>query len=122
MTIKYQLQKNKYIKMNRIKKFEEFNTSLWASTEEELTNYFKCSDCGSLYYEFNQIDNSCKYCNSKNLKQISSAKYFFDIKKRLDDDEFNIELDKKRERENKLVDLISTGINKEIKTIKRNIN
>jgi hypothetical protein len=35
--------------MNKIKKFEEFNTSLWASTEEELTNYFKCSDCGSLY-------------------------------------------------------------------------
>lgn len=42
MTIKYQLQKNKHIKMNKIKKFEEFNTSLWASTEEELTNYFKC--------------------------------------------------------------------------------
>jgi len=44
------------------------------------------------------------------------------FKKRLDDNEFNIELDKKSERENKLVDLISTRINKEIKTIKRNIN
>lgn len=107
---------------NSIKRFEEFNSAIWASTEEELTKYFKCDSCNALYHKFNDIDNKCKFCNSDKIKQISSSEYLFLLKKRLEEDEFKIELDLKRYRETKLVDLISSGINKEKRKIRRNIN
>ena len=110
-------------KLFTFNKFESNQTkNMNVCSVEDLTNYYKCNNCGEVYNIFNKNQEICKFCNSNDLEKISDFYYMTELKKKMNSSDFNKELSKKYKRENDFIDLISMGISSEINKKRRNIN
>lgn len=84
--------------MKKIKNFEsfDFNQTIPTTSKDHLTNFYSCDDCNALWKEFNKKSESCKFCESQSIEEISPDEYYELVKMRLDDDEiedFNKEIE-----------------------------
>ena len=95
--------------------------SIPATSEEDLTNYYFCSDCGKSFYLFNEEQPSCK-CGSTNINQISDFDYFTNLKKSSDKSLFNKEIGLKKKRETDLVELNDLDVFKRVKNYRKTIS
>lgn len=104
------------------KKYEAYQVGYppLATSKEELTNYYKCKECGGLFKTFNDHVNSCKYCGSY-VDQISDFDYMSDLKNS-DIEEYKKELKLKKEREDSLISLVDAGKLNAFKKYRKNIN
>jgi hypothetical protein len=78
------------------------------TSEETLTNYYKCNDCGNLFYLFNDTTQNCKSCGKNNVNQITDFDYFAEMSKR-DKETYKKEMSLKHKREERFVDLVTIG-------------
>ena len=93
--------------MKYIKAYEmfDFNQSLPTTSQDVLTSYYHCDGCNALYKSVNSTEDDCKFCNSRELEELSEDEYYDTIGERLDDDEKE-DLEEVRQKEkNKFVDL-----------------
>jgi len=94
----------KILKINEY--FNNFNTMV---TTNSLLDYYNCEKCDALWKSFNQkIINMCPYCETKNAKIIDEDSWYEKVKDRLEVDEIE-DLEKERNKDNKLIDLFSVG-------------
>jgi len=93
-----------------------------ATSEEDLTSYYKCNDCGNNFYVFNQQYNGCKNCNSNNIQQISDFEFFSNIKMNKDSKVFADEMSKKRKREAGILNLNDLDRYEKMRNYRKNIN
>jgi hypothetical protein len=86
--------------MKWIKTFEtfDFNQTLPVVSKADLTNYYHCDDCDALWRVLNQEANSCKFCNSESIEELSKDEWYETVGNRLDEDEFE-DLESEREKE-----------------------
>ncbi len=114
-----------------LKKFKDFlneqadqikNLMVLGTSEEALTNYYKCNDCGNIFYLFNEQTNSCKKCQSNNVSSISDFEYFADLKKSADKKTFMDEYRKKGKRENDILDMTELDKFNKMRRYSRSIN
>jgi hypothetical protein len=91
------------------------------TSEEDLTNYYRCNKCGNGFYVFNDTPDTCNSCRSNEISNISAFDYFTDLKKG-DEDLYSKELKKQKERGNRLVDLIEVGYQAQQRKYRRDIN
>lgn len=93
--------------MKYIKKFEELNFSqtLPIANKADLTNYYSCDDCDALWKEFNNTSQSCKFCKSDKIEELSNDEWLEIAKSRLDKDEI--------ENDDKFLSIYNMGKNKE---------
>jgi hypothetical protein len=92
-----------------------------STTEEDLTDYWKCGKCNSLFKTFNDQPSSCKFCNDSNIQQLSDFDYMAELKKK-SDEEYKKELKDKQKREGKMVNLLALGELKRKREYRKNIN
>jgi hypothetical protein len=93
--------------MKYIKAYEmfDFNQTLPTTSQDVLTSYYHCDGCNALYKSVNSTEDDCKFCNSRELEELSEDEYYDTIGERLDDDEKE-DLEEVRQKEkNKFVDL-----------------
>jgi hypothetical protein len=95
---------------------------LGTTTEETLTNYYRCNKCGYMTNLFNEQLSVCPQCRSNELNQISDFEYFADLKKNKSGKEFNDEMRKKKKREEEFVDLNQLGNYETAKRYMKSVN
>jgi hypothetical protein len=99
--------------MKYIKTYEtfDFSQSLPVVSKSDLTLYYHCDNCNALWKEINKEIDSCKFCNSDEIEELSKSEWIEAVGDRLEEDEkedFYSELDKD---ENTFLDLYN--LNKE---------
>jgi hypothetical protein len=94
--------------MKHIKKFEsfDFNQTLPVTTKNFLTNFYSCDECDALWKEFNKTSEVCKFCNCKEIEDLSEDEYYDLQKSRLDEDEVE---DMESERSKNSEELVNLG-------------
>lgn len=103
--------------MQHIKKFNEIKTDIThdplpITTINMLTNYYSCDECNALWRSFNSINNTCSYCGSIEIEEISENEWYDLVKNRMDSDEIKeLEKDRKIQSET-FVDLTKLKKNK----------
>jgi hypothetical protein len=114
--------------MRKIMNYKTFEAKLikdmppiLATSQEDLTNYYKCNKCNKDFYILNDTPEICSYCQSNDIKQISVFDYFADLKNG-DVEIYKKELSLKRKRSDELIDLVSLGISKGTQKYKKNLN
>lgn len=93
--------------MKLIKTFDsfDFNQTIPATSKDQLTMFYSCDDCNALWKSFNKKCDTCKFCGSSEVEEVSPDEYYELVKLRLDDDEVE-DLEKEREDDsNTFVDL-----------------
>lgn len=85
--------------MKLIKTFDsfDFNQTIPTTSKDQLTMFYSCDDCDSLWKSFNKEYDSCKFCESSDIEEISPNEYYELSKIKLDEDGVR---DLEREREN----------------------
>ena len=75
--------------MKHIKKFEsfDFDQTIPVTSRNVLTNYYSCDECNALWKEFNKTSEECKFCNCKEIEDLSEDEYYDLQRSRLDEDE-----------------------------------
>jgi hypothetical protein len=86
--------------MKWIKTFEtfDFSQTLPVASKADLTNYYHCDDCDALWRVLNQEVDSCKFCNSNSIEELSKDEWYETVGNRLDEDEVE-DLESGREKE-----------------------
>lgn len=92
-----------------------------ATSEEELTNYYKCNKCGKSFYLFNETTENCSDCRTNDIVQISVFDFFTELKKG-DRDLYKKEIGLQKKRSENIVDLVDTGLKKERSKLQRKFN
>lgn len=92
-----------------------------ATSEEDLTNYYRCNRCGKDFYVINDAPELCNTCHSNDIVQITDFDYFTDLKKG-DTETYKKELSSKRKRGENMVDLVNFGLRKEKQRYKKSLN
>ena len=92
-----------------------------ATSEEDLTNYYRCNKCKKVFLLFNEQAENCTSCRSNDISHISDFDYFAELKKG-DQQLYKTELTKKNKRGKGLVDLINVGVANQEKYKRRSIN
>jgi hypothetical protein len=74
--------------MKWIKTFEtfDFNQTLPIASKSDLSLYWHCDDCNALWKDVNKVE-SCKFCKSDEIEELSEDEYYETVGERLDDDE-----------------------------------
>ncbi len=92
--------------MSIIKKYEAFATGHSTLTSvEDLNLFYSCDECNALWKSYNKSYSRCKYCESKEIEELSADEWYGLVKSRLGPDEF-ADLASEREAErNTLVDV-----------------
>lgn len=77
--------------MRFIKKFEtfDFTQTLPLASVADLTLYYHCDNCDSLWKVVNKEVSVCKNCNSDEVEELSKDEWYETIADRLDDEELN---------------------------------
>jgi len=75
--------------MKYIKAYEmfDFSQTLPTTSQDVLTSYYHCDGCNALYKSVNSTEDDCKFCNSRELEELSEDEYYDTIGERLDDDD-----------------------------------
>lgn len=99
--------------MKYIKTYEtfDFSQTLPVVSKSDLTLYYHCDGCNALWRELNKESDTCKFCNSDEVEELSKDEWTEAVGDRLEEDEkedFYSELDKD---ENTFLDLYN--LNKE---------
>ena len=83
----------------------DFNQTLPTTSQDVLTSYYHCDGCNALYKSVNSTEDDCKFCNSRELEELSEDEYYDTIGERLDDDEKE-DLEEERQKDkDKFLDL-----------------
>ena len=93
--------------MKYIKAYEmfDFSQTLPTTSQDVLTSYYHCDGCNALYKSVNSNEDDCKFCNSRELEELSEDEYYDTIGERLDDDEKE-DLEEERQKDkDKFLDL-----------------
>jgi ribosomal protein L37E len=93
-----------------------------STTEESLTNYYRCNRCGYMTNFFNEQVSNCPKCRNNEFNQISDFEYFADLKKNRTTKEFNDEMRKKKKREESFIDLNQLGNYETVRRYLKNVN
>jgi hypothetical protein len=88
--------------MGVIKKFGEYSIPI--ASKEDLTSFYSCDECDSLWKMFNSHSDKCPYCDSTEIEELDADEWYELAKDRLDDEE-KIDIDKER-NSSEFVDLI----------------
>lgn len=86
--------------MKHLKKFEtfDFDQTIPVTSRNVLTNYYICDECDALWKEFNKTSEKCKFCNCKDIEDLSEEEYYDIQKSRLDEDEIEaMELERSKD-------------------------
>jgi hypothetical protein len=75
--------------MKWIKKFEtfDFTQTLPIVTKSDLTNFYHCDDCDSLWKVLNEEAIICKFCKSSSIEELDQHEWSETVGNRLDEDE-----------------------------------
>ena len=83
----------------------DFSQTLPTTSQDVLTSYYHCDGCNALYKSVNSTEDDCKFCNSRELEELSEDEYYDTIGERLDDDEKE-DLEEERQKDkDKFLDL-----------------
>ena len=95
--------------MKHIKMFEsfDFEQTLPITTKNFLTNFYSCDECDALWKEFNKTSEVCKFCNCKEIEDLSEDEYYDLQKSRLDEDEIEDMESERSKNSEELVNLVS---------------
>ena len=107
--------------MKYLKKFENFAlvSSLPITSQNTLMMYYNCTSCNALYPSFNQISNNCKYCSSKDVKDLDEDTYYTMLKERTEDpEEWKEIITNRKNMQNNMIDIA----NLDIQNNRKNIN
>jgi hypothetical protein len=87
--------------MHYIKKFEgfDFSQTIPITSKNFLTNYYHCDSCNALWKEFNKRSERCKFCNDKEIEELSEDEWYDTVKGRLDEEDGDIDEDRLRDEE-----------------------
>lgn len=87
--------------MKWIKTFEafDFSQTLPIVSKSDLTLYYHCDDCDSLWKVLNSETESCKFCKSTSIEELSEEEWFSTVGERLDDEELK-DLESERQVDN----------------------
>jgi hypothetical protein len=109
--------------MKHLKSYNLFESiTLPTTSKDDLTNYYTCYKCKSIFNTFNKEANICPYCGQNDPVSISDFEYMAIAKNTLSPEEYKKEMNSKKKRESEYVDLIEVGINDEIKKMKSRYN
>ena len=75
--------------MKWIKKFEtfDFSQTLPLASKSDLTNFYHCDDCDSLWKVLNEEASICKFCKSSSIEELDQHEWSETVGNRLDEDE-----------------------------------
>jgi hypothetical protein len=92
--------------MKWIKTFEAWagQPLLTTSLDVEL-EYKNCKDCNALYQVYKPKSINCRFCDSRNLLNLTEDEYYNEMQNRLDPDEFEDALKERDKVRNTFVDL-----------------
>ncbi len=111
--------------MKNLKNFKTFEAeqigTFLATSKEDLTNYYKCNQCNALFKSFNSQSDTCPYCNSNDIVQISDFEYMTSVKDK-DGSEYEKEMKDKSKRGSQHVDLVSLARYEEEQRRKKSYN
>lgn len=97
------------------------NTPILSTSEEDLTNYYKCNKCGQVFNLFNDTAETCSSCRSNDIIKISDFDYFTVLKKG-DKSLYSEEFKKKQKRSSELVDLVNVAAYTQQRNYRRSLN
>lgn len=82
--------------MKWIKKFEtfDFNQTLPVVSKSDLTFYYHCDECNTLWKELNKESSECKFCSSSEIEELSKDEWYETVGDRLDDEKGDLESEK----------------------------
>ena len=69
--------------------------------------YYNCNDCNALWESFNEKCDTCRFCDTENIKELDEDGYYDMVEDRLEDDEVE-DLRSERKKE-EFVNLLSLG-------------
>ena len=95
--------------MNSIKTFEtfDFSQTLPLASKADLTLFYHCDSCDALWKEFNKEVDTCKFCKSEEVEELSKEEWYETVGDRLEEDERE-ELESERlKEEDDFLDLIN---------------
>ncbi len=79
--------------MKYIKRIDEFNRSIYAASEDDISFFYSCDGCDSLFKDLKGRD-KCKSCESSEIEELSKDEFKEIVKTRLNKDEIeDMELD-----------------------------
>jgi len=93
--------------MKWIKTFEtfDFSQTLPVASKADLSLYYHCDDCDALWKEFNKETDTCKFCKSQAVEELSKDEWYETVGDRLEEDEVEgLESDRLKE-EDDFIDL-----------------
>ena len=95
--------------MKIIKNLEnfDFSQSLPIASVADLTLYYHCDSCDSLWKVFNQQIEYCKFCNSGEIEELSKEEWHETIVDQMDDTEKQELKYEKESEEDDFMDLVS---------------
>jgi hypothetical protein len=95
--------------MKIIKTFEtfDFSQTLPLASKADLTLFYHCDSCDALWKEFNQEVDTCKFCKSEEVEELSKEEWYETVGDKLEEDERE-ELESERlKEEDDFIDLIN---------------
>jgi hypothetical protein len=113
----------KHLKSYKLFESQEQNHSrpYFTTSREDLTTYYNCPSCNSLFKSFNKQMDFCPYCGQPS-NNVSDFDFMTLVKQRLDPDEYEDEIREKSKRQQEYIDLVGMGIDREIKKRRSRIN
>ncbi len=99
--------------MKYIKKFEEldFSQTLPITSKNALTMYYSCDECDAIWRSVNKVCDSCLYCKSNTVEELSEDEWYEMAKSRSDDDEIDGWDEDRMIGDNEMVDINQLGKN-----------
>jgi hypothetical protein len=95
--------------MKTIKTFEtfDFSQTLPLASKSDLTLFYHCDSCDALWKEFNKEVDTCKFCKSDEVEELSKEEWYETVGDKLEEDERE-ELESERlKEEDDFIDLIN---------------
>lgn len=95
--------------MRKIKTFEtfDFSQTLPLASKADLSLYYHCDNCDSLFKELNSQVETCKFCKSDEIEELSKDEWYETVGDRLEEEGIKDLESERFEEEDDFLDLVN---------------